>query len=138
MKQKLERNIAMTFRVTEKERDMIRKRQEQTEIRNMRSYLLKMAIDDRVIIVDSDSVNEMNRLLSNVSNNINQITKRVNQTDNIYRNDLEEINKCIEEVWVQQKDILKKFNKILDVAYEVKKYKKSDLNMTNNSVFFKH
>jgi len=124
MKQKLERNIAMTFRVTEKERDMIRKRQEQSGIRNMRSYLLKMAIDGRVIIVDSDSINEMNRLLSNVSNNINQIAKRVNQTGNIYKNDLEEINNRIEEVWVQQKDILKKFNKILDVAYEVKKYKK--------------
>ena len=105
-------------------RDMIRKRQEQSGIRNMRSYLLKMAIDGRVIIVDSDSVKEMNRLLSNVSNNINQIAKRVNQTGNIYRNDLEEINNRIEEIWVHQKDILNKFNKILDVAYEVKKYKK--------------
>ena len=124
MKQKLERNIAMTFRVTEKERDMIRKRQQQTGILNTRAYLLKMAIDGRVICVDSDSVKGMNRLLSNVSNNINQIAKRVNQTGNIYKNDLDDINKRIDEIWVQQKEILNKFNKILDVAYEVKKYKK--------------
>lgn len=32
MKQKLQRNHSMTFRVTEEERDMIRRRQEQTGI----------------------------------------------------------------------------------------------------------
>ena len=63
MKQKLERNIAMTFRVTEKEREMIRKRQKQSGIINMRAYLLKMAIDGRVISFELESVHEMNRLL---------------------------------------------------------------------------
>jgi len=124
MKQKLERNIAMTFRVTEKERDMIRRRQKQSGIINMRAYLLKMAIDGRVIQVDFESVKEMNRLLSNTTNNINQIAKRVNETGNIYSNDLAEINNRIDEIWLQQREILIKQNKILDVAYESKKYRK--------------
>ena len=110
MKQKLERNIAMTFRVTEKEREMIQKRQKQSGIINMRAYLLKMAIDGRVIQVDYKSIAEMNRLLSNVSNNINQIAKRVNLTGNLYSNDIEEIQNRIEEIWVQQKKILNKQN----------------------------
>ena len=84
MKQKLERNIAMIFRATEKEREMIRKRQKQSGIINMRAYLLKMAIDGRVISIELESVHEMNRLLSNVSNNVNQIAKRINRGLNEY------------------------------------------------------
>ena len=117
MKQKLERNIAMTFRVTEEERGMIRRRQEQTGIINQRAYLLKMAIDGRVIRVELESVKEMNRLLSNATNNINQISKRANETGNIYAADLGEIQARQDEIMVQQKEILRKINKMLDVAH---------------------
>ena len=91
MKQKLDRNIAMTFRVTEEERDMIRERQKQSGIISMRAYLLKMAIDGRVINIELESVHEMNRLLSNVSNNINQIAKRANQYGSVYSEFLNDI-----------------------------------------------
>ena len=116
MKQKLERNIAMTFRVTEKEREMIRNRQKQSGIINMRAYLLKMAIDGRVISIELESVHEMNRLLSNISNNINQITKRVNQTGNIYTDDLEDIKTQQDKIWKQQKEILKKLVMVYDAG----------------------
>jgi hypothetical protein len=114
--QKLQRNISMTFRVTEKERDYIRRRQEQTGIRNMRAYLLKMAVDGRVIQVELDSVKEMNRLLSNATNNINQITKRMNQTGNIYAADLADIQARQDEIWEQQMKILSRLNKVLGVV----------------------
>ena len=117
MQQKLERSYAMTFRVTEKERDMIRRRQEQTGIKNMRAYLLKMAIDGRVIHVELDSVNEMNRLLSNATNNINQISARTSSTGNIYAADIDEIKARQEEIWVQQKEILRRLNNILDAVH---------------------
>ena len=116
MKQKLQRSHAMTFRVTEEERDMIRRRQEQTGIINQRAYLLKMAIDGRIIRVELESVKEMNRLLSNATNNINQISKRANETGNIYVADLDEIQARQDEIMVQQKEILRKINKMLDIA----------------------
>ncbi|GHV32716.1 hypothetical protein FACS18949_04520 [Clostridia bacterium] len=52
---------------------MIHKRMAQTGIKNLRAYLLKQAIDGRVIRIELDSVNECCRLLGNVSNNINQV-----------------------------------------------------------------
>ena len=116
MQQKLQRNIAMTFRVTEKERDMIRRRQAQTGIKSLRAYLLKMAVDGRVIHVELDSVREMNRLLSNATNNINQIAKRANETGSVYANDHKDIKARQEEIWVQQKEILRRLNKVLDVV----------------------
>jgi len=116
MKQRLQRNHAMTFRVTEEERDMIQRRQEQSGIKNMRAYLLKMAVDGRVIHVHLDSVIEMNRLLSNISNSFNQIARKLNQGGRIYDSELEKIRTGQEEIWAQQKEILRKVGNVVDAA----------------------
>ena len=66
----IKRNCNIHFMVTEEERDMIKRRMEQSGMKNMRAYMLKMAIDGRVIHVEFESIREMVRLLSSVSNNI--------------------------------------------------------------------
>ena len=121
MMQKLERNIAMTFRVNEKERDMIRKRQAETGILSQREYLLRMATDGLVVRVETDGVKEMNRLLSNATNNINQIARRVNETGSVYSADMEFIKSRLEEIWSQQKDILRNISKLMDKRYGMEK-----------------
>jgi uncharacterized membrane protein YebE (DUF533 family) len=67
------KNIQLHFMVDEKERAMIQRRMEQAGIKNMTAYLLKQAIDGHVIQLDLTSVNEMVRLLSNATSNINQV-----------------------------------------------------------------
>jgi len=52
------RNLRITFRVTLEERDMIERRMAQTGIKNMRAFLLKQAVDGRVIHIELDSVKE--------------------------------------------------------------------------------
>jgi hypothetical protein len=115
-KQKLYRNIAMTFRVTTEERNMIHRRQQEIGIINRRLYLLKMALNGYIIRVELDSVRDMVRLLGNVSNNINQIAKRVNETGNIYKIDIEDINARLDEMWVQQKEILRRLCAVLEAT----------------------
>jgi hypothetical protein len=115
MKQKLERNLAMTFRVTEQERDLIREAQKESGIINMRAYLLKMAVNGLNIRIDLDSVCEMNRLLSNATNNINQIAKRANETGNIYSVDMEDIKTRQDEIWNQQRVALKSLATIMEL-----------------------
>jgi len=112
-KQNLTRNINMGFRVTEEEQAMIYKRMKQTNISSLRAYLLKMAIDGRVIQIDLTSTNENTRLLRNISNNINQITKRAHETGNIYAADLDEFRKDYDMLWEQQEQILKALSKLL-------------------------
>jgi uncharacterized protein related to proFAR isomerase len=75
-----------------------------------------MAVDGRVIRVELESVNEMNWLLSNATNNINQIARRANETGSIYAADLNEITSLQDEIWVQQKEILHKLSKMLDAV----------------------
>ena len=95
------RNINLAFRVTEEEKSMIERRMAQAGIKNMRAFIVKMAIDGRVIHVELDSVSEMVRLLSNATNNINQIAKRANQTGSIYASDIDELRGHYDELWGQ-------------------------------------
>ena len=102
------RNANLAFRVTEEERILIERRMVQAGIKNMRAFIVKMAIDGRVIRVELDSVKEMVRLLSNVSNNINQIARRVNTDGSVYAADVDELRERYDEIWAQAKTILRK------------------------------
>ena len=64
---------------------------EQTGIISMSAYLRKMAIDGYVIKLELPELREMISLLRRSSNNLNQIAKRVNSTDRIYAEDMDEI-----------------------------------------------
>jgi len=113
--QKLKRNINVGFRVTEDEQKMIRRRMAQTNIKSLRAYMLKMAIDGRVIHFEFDSINDCSKLLRNISSNINQIAKRVNETGNAYAADMEDIKAGQDKIWTQQDEILRRLAKILEV-----------------------
>ena len=109
-------NVARThnihFMASEEERDMIARRMEQSGIKSLRAYMLKMAIDGRIIHVELESVREMVRLLSNATNNINQIARRANSTGNIYAADVEELRVRYEEIWGQMKTVLQKLSEL--------------------------
>jgi hypothetical protein len=107
-KQSRARNVALTFRVTPEEKEMVERRMAQSGITNLRAYLLKQAIDGQVIHIELDSVKEMVRLLSNATNNLNQIARRVNQTGSVYAEDIADLKTRCDGIWAQAKAILKK------------------------------
>jgi hypothetical protein len=76
----------------------------------MRAYLLKQAVEGRVIHIELDSVNEMVRLLSNATSNINQISRRVNGTGNLYEHDVADLSTRYDELWTQTKEILRRLH----------------------------
>ena len=100
--QNLKRNINMGFRVTQKEYDLIIERMNSIGFSSIRAYLLKMALNGMIVNLDLSQVNECSRLLKNVSNNINQIARKTNETGNAYPNELAEIQTQLGEVWKQQ------------------------------------
>ena len=104
------RNIGLSFRVTEEERKMIKERMKTAGIKNMRAFIVNQVLTGRIIHIELDSVNEMVRLLSNATNNINQIAKRTNETGNIYAVEIEELRKHYDELWTQAKEILRRLS----------------------------
>ena len=87
---------------------MIKRRMAQTGMKNMRAFIVKMAIDGQVIRLELESVKEMVQLLSNATNNINQIARRVNETGNFYAPDLDDLRVQYDKLWGQAREILKK------------------------------
>ena len=102
------RNVNLAFRVTEQEREMIESRMKQAGMKNLRAFIVKQALEGRIIHIELDSVRDMVRLLSNAVNNINQMARRINETGNIYAADLDELRERYDMLWVQAKEILRR------------------------------
>ena len=102
------RPIQVKFRVTPEERAMIDRRMEQADTINMAAYLRKMAIDGYVVKLDLPELRELISLLRRTSNNFNQIARRVNSTDRIYADDIQEMKTMIEQTWEATNQVLEK------------------------------
>ncbi len=44
--------------------------------------------------------------IGSIGRNINQIIKRVNTTDTLYKEDLQEIQGCLEQVWKMVRNLM--------------------------------
>ena len=100
------RNIQMKFWVTEEEKRLIDEKMAQLPTKRYGAYLRKMAIDGYIIQVDTRDIKEMNKLLSALGRNINQIAKRVNAGGPTYQADMEEIRERLDQIWQLQRRIL--------------------------------
>ena len=71
--------------------------------KTMSHFLRKCVLEKEIYIVDLEPFRDLQWLLSNVTNNINQIAKRVNSTGIIYKEDINDMKKEIEhfskELW---------------------------------------
>ena len=100
------RNIQLHFMVTEQERSIIAEKMEQLGTKNLGAYLRKMAVDGYVIQLDLSDIRELVSLLRRTSNSLNQLTKRVHETGNIYSDDIEELRKSYDKLWETADEIL--------------------------------
>ena len=94
-----ERKVQLHFMVTEKELSLIQKKMEQMGTRNLGAYLRKMALDGYVVRLDLTDVGEMVTLLRNTTNNLNQIARRVNESGNLYAEDVEDLLRKYDRIW---------------------------------------
>lgn len=101
MKRKEGRTIGLYTKVSPEEKELIAKKMALLGTKNQRAYLRKMALDGYVIHLDMSDVRELIRLLRNVSNNVNQIARRANETRNLYAEDVEDIRQGYLGVWKQ-------------------------------------
>ena len=66
-------------------------------------YEIDLTDEEKIYIVDLEPVRDIQWLLSNATNNINQIVKEANTTGVIYKKDIdymrEKIEKLAKEIW---------------------------------------
>ena len=102
------RNIQMKFWVTAEEKGLIDEKMKLLPTQRYGAYLRKMAIDGYIIYTDTTDIKEMNKILSAISRNINQIAKRLNAGGSAYAADIQEIRERQDEIWQLQRHILSK------------------------------
>ena len=109
---KRKRDIQIDFRVYSQELKLIEDKMLQFGTSNREAYLRKMAIDGYVIKLDLPELKELISLMRRNSNNLNQLTRKVHQTGNIYNNDLEYISKQQDDLWNGVNQILTILSKL--------------------------
>jgi len=100
------------FWVTPAERELIYRKMEQLGTVNLSAYLRKIAIDGYVVRLELPELKEMISLLRRSSNNLNQLTRRANETGRVYDADLEEVLQNQERLWQAANAILTKLASI--------------------------
>lgn len=94
-KEKARRSKMLHFAVTEEKARIIDEKMKQLEIRNMSAFLRAMVLNGYVLKLDLPQLREMIRLLANLTNNVNQIARRVNEHGSIYESEIDEIQEKV-------------------------------------------
>lgn len=105
MKKEIRQNI-LHFAVTDTELDIIQQKMNRLGIHNLSAFLRSMALNGFILKIDLTNVRQLTRLLSNLTNNVNQIAKRLNAHGSIYETELDEIQQNQRELWNMMNSIL--------------------------------
>ena len=106
------RNNRVVFYLDDNETGLVAEKMETVGIRNREAYIRKMILDGYIVRVDLSDVRKMVSLLSNATNNLNQIAKRANETRSVYESDIRDIRANYERLWEQTEAILRGLSKI--------------------------
>ena len=106
------RTVGLYTKVSPEEKKVINQKMALLGTTNLRAYLRKMAVDGYVVQLDMGSVVELVKLLRSISNNVNQIASRCNETRNLYAQDVEDLRHGYAQVWEGINALLKKFEKL--------------------------
>lgn len=105
-------SVRLEFVVTEQEAALIKDRMAEMGITNLSAYLRKMAVDGYIIHLDMSDIQEMIRLLRICSNNLNQYTRRANETGSVYAADVEDLRTRLDGLWDGMEKLLRRFANI--------------------------
>lgn len=107
------RDHEVHFVMSENEIERMRSKMQELGIRSQSAYLRKMALDGYCINLDLEDIREVRSLLRYCSNNLNQYAKRANETGNIYAEDIADLQKRMDEIWKQMKEVLATLSTIM-------------------------
>ncbi len=70
------------------------------------AFIRHLILYGYVYDIDYSYLREYNTTLARISNNLNQIIKRIHATGNLYEEDVKEIKELMEKIWHTQKSML--------------------------------
>ena len=83
--------------LTDEEKEIFEKKMKLANCKTMSHFLRKCVLEKEIYFVDLEPFRDLQWLLSNVTNNINQIAKGTNTTGVIYKKDIDYMREKIEK-----------------------------------------
>ncbi|MBQ9321749.1 MAG: plasmid mobilization relaxosome protein MobC, partial [Eubacterium sp.] len=105
MNEKQKRNIHFSFKATPEEDAIIRQKMQSAGIRNQSAFIRKMTLNGYLLKLDLPELHQAVRLIGTLSNNVNQIARRMNEHGSIYETELEDIADQQKEIREMMKQI---------------------------------
>ena len=106
------KSVRVEFVMSEQEAELVKEHMAEMGITNLSAYLRKMAVDGYIIHLDMSDIQEMIRLLRICSNNLNQYTRRANETGSVYAAYVEDLRTRLDDLWNGMDKLLRGFANI--------------------------
>ncbi len=82
------RDERIEIKLTKEEKEIFEKKMKLANFKTMSHFLRKCVLEKEIYVVDLEPFRKLQWLLSNATNNINQIAKATNTTGVIYKDDI--------------------------------------------------
>ena len=102
------RNNRNEFHLNDDEQYILDEKFKLSGMKSKSAFLRKLILYGYVYEVDYSYLRNYNTELGRISSSLNQIAKRINSTDHIYKEDMDEVKELMNEVWHTQKSMLSK------------------------------
>lgn len=89
------------IRLTESEAAVIEKRFALSRMNSVSAYLRQQVVNGIYLEYDYEELKKIRQAIMGIMNNINQIAHRVNSTSRIYKQELYELQKEVNQLWQQ-------------------------------------
>lgn len=100
------RLVQHNFKTTEAEDAVIRQKMKAFGITNQSSYLRAMALKGYLLKLNLPEIRELIRLMKNLTNNVNQIARRLNERGSIYLTEIDDIRDRLDRLWETTNQLL--------------------------------
>ena len=102
------RTNPVQFYLNDDEQYILDAKFKESKMKSKSAFLRKLILFGFVYDVDYSHIREMNTLLGNIGGNLNQIAKRINTTNSVYKKEMEDIKELMDQIWQLQKSMVSK------------------------------
>ncbi len=100
-----ERNHQLKVYLSSEEKEFFKEKMKLSKCRTMSHFIRKCVMEKEIYEVDLEPFRDLYVTLSAATNKLNQIAKRVNQTGIIYKSDIDDMKKSIDDFSKEQRAI---------------------------------
>ena len=112
MTEKEKRTIHYSFKATPEEDAIIQKKMKTFGIKNQSAFICAMALNGYVLKLDLPELHDAVRLMGSLSNNVNQIARRLNEHGSVFETEIDDIADRQEELRTILSSILHRLDQI--------------------------